>query len=67
MDYRETHGPRIPGTDTAALDFALTFLAAWGLALWRYNVSIWMVALIVLSWALHAAFVPVDSMANKHI
>jgi hypothetical protein len=53
------------GTDTAALDFLLTVAAAWALATWRWNMSIWMVILLLTSFAAHPIFASDDSMANN--
>jgi hypothetical protein len=56
---------RMYGTDTAAVDFVLTVAAAWFLATYKYNVSIWMIILLGLSLIAHRAFVDEDNIVNR--
>lgn len=61
----QTHGMRLYGTDTAAIDFGLTVAAAWFLATYKYNVSIWMLILLSLSMLAHWAFVDDNNIVNN--
>ena len=63
--WKQTHGMRMYGTDTAAIDFVLTVAAAWLLATWKYNVSIWMFILLCLSFIAHEIWVDNDNIVNR--